>query len=254
LLLGRVEQEALMHTRLIALALLIGAGCSAPPPGSTRVVTGQLRVSTAGMSGPVVVAESSAHRVFVAKVTAKGRFALTLPPDSDYRLTLASSSSHAGHYSAVARINWPLADGAARWAHLGGGDTLDLGNVYKRGTRPSGSLGVQCDGCGDASSGDDGDDKASCKEDDGASTAAHDSDYDCDCDHAATDDDHCDHDDDADDHEHECSADDDDQGGDHDPGDHDDDDGHEHDGHACDGGTTMPTPPAPGAPDMSPVP
>ena len=244
-----------MHTRIFAIALLLGAGCSAPPSGATRLVTGRLRVSTAGMSKPVVVAESSDRRVFVANVTAGGRFALTLPPDGNYRLTLASSLSRAGRYSAVARINWPLADGAARWAHLGGGGALDLGNVHRRGTRPSGTVGAQCDGCGDTANGGDGgmSDGATCKEDDGASTTTHDSDYDCDCDHAAADGDHCDRDDDADDHEQACDDGDDDKSGDYDHDDDDDGDEHDHDGHACDGGTTTPTPP-PAAPDMSPVP
>lgn len=239
-----------MRIRLIALALLIGAGCSGQPAGSTRVVTGQLRVSTAGLTRPVVVAESSQHRVFVANVTASGRFALTLPPGAAYRLTLASTA-RASHYDAVARINWPLASGAARWARLGDGDTLDLGNVYKRGTHPrSGAIGAQCSGCDDASD-DHGDDDATCKEDDGASTTSHDGDYDCDCDHATTDDDHCDEDDDADVHEQECE-DGDHHDGDHDDGDHDDGDHDDDDGHACDGGAPAPTPPS--TPDMPPVP
>lgn len=242
-----------MRTTSLALAL-VGAlglaastgGCGAQPP--TRAVTGQLRVDTTKMNHPVVLAQSSDHRVFVGSITASGRFTLQLPSNLSYRLTLASSTSNGAIYSAAARINWPLASGAARWAKIGDGAALDLGAVYMRGSRPSG-VGIQCDSCGGGSSGGgngEGDaDKGECHEDDHAGCQSHGSDGDADCDHKTGDNDKCDKDDDSDKHDHECDDDDKnkcsgdggsdegDHGGDH-GGDHEGD--HGGDGHQCDGG------------------
>ncbi|MGZ3430185.1 MAG: hypothetical protein ACXVCV_26225 [Polyangia bacterium] len=218
-----------MRTTSLALAL-VGAvalvqGCNAAP--ATRAVTGQLRVDTSTMNHPVVLAQSSDHRVFVADVTASGRFTLQLPANVSYRLTLASSTKTAGIYSAAARINWPLASGAARWATLGNGAAIELGAVFKRGTKSS-STSSSSGGSGDGEHGD-------CHEDDQAGCQSHDSDVDCDCDHKMGAGDQCDQDDDGDTHEHECDDDDHHKcsgdGGDHE-GDHEGPGG----GHACDGG------------------
>ena len=92
-----------MRAHWLALVLVAAVGCSSP---ATRAVSGQLRVDTSAMNHPVVIAQSSDHRVFVAGVSAAGRFTLQLPPNAAYRMTL-SSTMRTGVYSAAARINWP---------------------------------------------------------------------------------------------------------------------------------------------------
>jgi hypothetical protein len=223
-----------MRIRSLVLALSALAGCSSAP---TRTITGQLRTQGYALSNPVVVAESSDHRVFFTHMSKDGSFKLQLPPNVAYRITLANSTRTAGVFTAVARINWPIAVGASRWAQVGAGDTLALGGIYRRGTIPrggSGGVGIQCDHCGGgggsdggASGGDGGDD---CKEDDKAKCESGGHDDDCDSDHEHKDDDKCDKDDDADKHDKDC--DDHDKGG----GDHGDDDGHC--GCSSDGGTS----------------
>jgi hypothetical protein len=130
-----------MRTAFVMLALA-GAmtGCNSAP-NATRSVIGQIVVDTAAMSKPVVVATGD-HRVFVAEVARSGRFTLKLPTNVSYRVTLASTAAEA-RYNAVARINWPESRGPALALKLLAGDTLDLGHVYRRGTKPSGfsSLG-----------------------------------------------------------------------------------------------------------------
>ena len=199
-----------MRTHFLALVLVAAlGGCSSP--AATRAVSGQLRVDTSTMNHPVVIAQSSDHRLFVAGVTASGRFTLQLPANVSYRLTLSSATATPGVYSAVARINWPLASGASRWAALGGGGALDLGAVYQRGTRPAG-LGTNDDddhgddhADGGAHDGDD--DHGDCHEDDHACDA-HGGDVDDDCDHRMSAGDHCDKDDDADAHDKDADDDD----------------------------------------------
>ncbi len=217
-----------MRTTSLALALAgvlgLGGGCGAQP--ATRAVTGQLRVDTSTMNHPVVIAQSSDHRVFVADVTAGGRFTLQLPPEVSYRVTLASTTRTAGVYSAAARINWPLASGASRWATLGGGAALDLGAVHQRGSSSHGGAPATSGG-----------DSGGCREDDGAGCQSHGSDIDCDCDHQMGAGDACDKDDDSGEHEQQCNDD------DHhkcagDGGESGDDGEGGHGGsHACDGGT-----------------
>src|SRR5206468_3978733 len=56
-----------------------------------------------------------------------------LPMGNAYRLTLANTTTTAGTYKALARINWPHDAGTGRWAVLGAGSALDLGNVVRRG-------------------------------------------------------------------------------------------------------------------------
>ena len=182
---------------VLALGCMVSlGGCGAPP--STRAVSGELRVDTSTMNHPVVLAESSDHRVFVAEVTASGHFTLQLPPSVSYRLTLATATRSDGIFSAVARINWPLESGAARWATLNAGAALDLGLVFKRGSKS----------VGHASSSSGGDSAGACHEDDHAGCQSHDSDFDCDCDHHYSSDDHCDGDGDAAEHDHDCDDDD----------------------------------------------
>src|SRR5262249_28004725 len=138
---------------------------------------------------------------FIANVNAAGRFTLQLPPNVSYRMTLASTTKTSGIYSAVARINWPLASGAARWATLGKGGAINLGAVFEHGTKCTSCSGTQGDDQGD-------DDDQGCDEDDHAGCQSHSGDMDCDCSNEMGDDDHCDQDDDGDEHEHECDDDD----------------------------------------------
>jgi hypothetical protein len=213
-----------MRIRSLIIALFALAGCNSP---STRTITGQLRTQGYALDNPVVVAESGDHRVFYSHMAKDGSFTLQLPTNVAYRITLANSTRTPGVFTSVAKINWPLAGGASRWAVVGAGDTLALGGVYRRGTIPtgggSGGVGIQCDHCGGGSdggaSGGGGDD---CKEYDNSKCESGGHDDDCDSDHEHKDDDHCDKDDDADKHDHDC---DDHDKGDGDHGD-DDDDGH----------------------------
>jgi hypothetical protein len=217
-------------------------------PAGMRDVTGQLRGDALAipLDNPVVVAESSDHRVFVTHVMSDGSFRLQLPTNVSYRLTLANStpvSSARGGYLAVANINWPLASGASRWATLRDGAPLILGGVWKRGTMPQGVVPYCAGSCSSGSGGSasggygsGGSDSASgsneassddgCHEDDKAhcDTSANDDD---DCDHEAKDSDGCDKDDDADSHDHQCDQDTGDK--DSSDGDHEGDD----DGHNC---------------------
>ncbi len=230
-----------MRNSALALAIVGAlAGCGSSTP--TRTITGQLTAGSYSTNGAVVVAESSDARVFVAPLTQSGRFTLTLPSEVDYRLPLARGTATSGVYSAMARINWPLASGPARWAHVGAGDTLDLGHVYRRGTQPAatsgGRVGILCDACGGRDGGVGDDDHGECHEDDGAKCKSGGHEDDCDCDHKAGDDDHCDQDDDSGDHDKACDDHDD---GDDDHGsddDHGDDDGDHGGSHSCDGGAS----------------
>jgi len=203
------------RTALILCAASLLLGCSQTmdgTPAGTRAVTGQLVATGYALDNPVVVAEAADHRVFVTHLSANGFFLLALPPNVQYRLTLANST-RSGAYSAVAHINWPLASGAARWATLGEGETLQLGHVYRRGTQTTQKAGW-CSGCGDASDDPDGGAgggggyKHDCKQDDNAKTTTTGTEGDCDCDHKHQTSDHCDgdangpeHDKDCDDHE-----------------------------------------------------
>jgi hypothetical protein len=179
---------------LLAVAALMG--CNAQP---TRSVSGQLRVDTSSMTRPVVIAQSSDHRTFVASVTASGRFTLQLPASASYRLSLASTAA-SGVYTTKARINWPLQSGASRWATLGDGGAITLGAVFERGSTPS----ARDSEVGDDDHGDD--DHGDCHEDD-HSCSAHGGEVDDDCDHQMSSGDHCDEDDDADEHEQQANED-----------------------------------------------
>jgi hypothetical protein len=221
-----------MRTTRLALALVGALGLAASIGGcgaqtATRAVTGELRVDTSTMNHPVVIAESSDHRVFVAEVLGSGRFTLQIPSSVSYRLTLATATRSEGIYSAVARINWPLESGPARWATVGAGAMLDLGLVFKRGSKSSG-----VDNAGSSGGGGEGE----CNEDDHAGCQSHDSDYDCDCNHHYGDGDHCDGDGNSSEHDHDCDNDDHHKcGGD---GGSDDHGGGSSGGHECDGGTS----------------
>jgi hypothetical protein len=183
---------------LSLLSALVIVGCSSTPsssPSSTRAVTGTLSARSYALDNPVVLAESSDNRLFVATLTADGHFQLNLPPNVAYRLTLANSTATPGVYAAVARVNWPLETGPGRWAVLGDGATLDLGTVYRRASGPDGRRISSDDGGGGGG--------GSCKEQDDAK-CSHDHEDDCDCDHKYSDDDHCDKDDHGDEHDHDC--------------------------------------------------
>jgi hypothetical protein len=218
-----------MRAPLFVALALVAFGCSSSPP--TRTVTGQLSAGSYTLDNPVVLAEAADARVFVSHVSGSGHFTLSLPTDQAYRLTLANSTLHTGVYLAVARINWPLASGGARWAKVGGGAALDLGTVTRRGY---GSRGGSVEKSG--SGGKDDDDET--KEDDHAK-CNYDHEDDCDCDHQHHDDDHCDKDDDGDEHDHDCDK----NHGCHDGDTGDDHEGEHEGGHACDGGTQPPPPP-----------
>src|SRR3954471_3142590 len=115
----------------MVLSLTALAHCSSPGGGAgTRVVTGELK-TTYAVKSPVVIAESSDHRVFVTHLNSDGSFRLELPTNVSYRLTLATATK-GSTYQTVARINWPLQSGAARWAKVGDGTPLSLGGVVKR--------------------------------------------------------------------------------------------------------------------------
>ncbi|MDB4970116.1 MAG: hypothetical protein JWN44_5805, partial [Myxococcales bacterium] len=205
-----------MRTSSLAVLSLATAviGCGSP---ETRSISGQIATNSYSVNHAVVVAQSSDHRVWVAPVAANGRFTLTVPPNVEYRITLANTTAKPGVYSAVARINWPTTSGAQRWAHIGAAAVLNLGPIYKRGTKAGAVSGASTSG-------------GECKEDDGAKTESTGKEDDCDCGNKTDDHDKCDKDDDGDRHDHECDKDDQDKG-DHGDGDHGDDDGHE-----CDGG------------------
>lgn len=178
---------------LFAVAALVG--CSG---GSTRAISGQLRVDTSAMTHPVVIAQSSDHRTFVADVSASGRFTLQLPAGASYRMSLASTSRN-GIYTTSARINWPLASGNARWATLGAGGAITLGNVVQRGAHAVSSGGDD--------HGDDDGHGGSCHEEDHPCSSGGGGDVDDDCDHHMSSGDHCDKDDDADEHDHDADED-----------------------------------------------
>jgi hypothetical protein len=159
-----------------AFSAFAALGCSST---STRTVTGQLTATTFALDNPVVLAEASDSRVFVASIAQDGKFALKLPSNVSYRLSLANSTETKGIYSSLARINWPLEKGASRWATLGDGETLDLGMVYERGHQYSSSQSESKSG------------KAgSCKEEDDAK-CSHEGETDCDCGHKYSGGDHC---------------------------------------------------------------
>jgi hypothetical protein len=243
----RFIQTALLSCAA-ALALV---ACSATP---TRTVSGQLTLAAFHVDNPVVVAESSDRRVFIATVSAQGAFSLQLPANAAYRVTLAETTVRPGIYDAVARIDWPLATGAVRWAKLSPGAPLDLGTITLRGSTtaaqaPTRGLTVQCESCGGASGSADDDqgdkdkgakdkDKADkdkdhgkakhhgdSKEDDKAGVEESKHEKDCDCSKKIDKQDGCDKDDHADEHEQACDHDNHDKTGNHD----DDDDQGEND-------------------------
>ena len=120
------------------------AGCSG---SSTRTVTGQLMTRTSS----AVVAQSMNHEAFGSDVSSTGRFTLQLPTGASYELAVGQT-----------RIDWPTAQGAARWAKIGAGPTLDLGHVSQSGDHfecdHQGSDDDHCDKDDDRDGGDDGDD------------------------------------------------------------------------------------------------
>jgi hypothetical protein len=139
-----------MRTQSLAFVLVAAlAGCSG---SSTRTVTGQLMTRTSS----AVVAQSMNHEAFSSDVSSTGHFTLQLPTGASYELAVGQT-----------RINWPTAEGAARWAKLGAGPTLDLGHVAKSGDHfecdHHGSDDDHCDrdddhdGGDDEGGGDDGD-------------------------------------------------------------------------------------------------
>jgi len=106
-----------MRTQSLAFVLVAAlAGCGSA--GSTRTVTGELRGAA---PGAMVVAQSAQHQQFSSSVSSTGRFTLQLPTGASYALAVGS-----------ARVDWPTATGAAHWARLGGGATLDLGHVTRQ--------------------------------------------------------------------------------------------------------------------------
>lgn len=135
-----------MRTQFLAFVLVAAlAGCSG---SSTRTVTGQLMTRTSS----AVVAQSMNHESFSSDVSPTGRFTLQLPTGASYELAVGQT-----------RINWPTAQGDARWAKLGNGPTLDLGHVSKSGDHfecdHHGSDDDHCDRDDDRDGGDDdGDD------------------------------------------------------------------------------------------------
>jgi hypothetical protein len=134
-----------MRTQSLAFVLVAAlAGCSG---SSTRTVTGQLMTRTSS----AVVAQSMNHEAFSSDVSSTGQFTLQLPTGASYELAVGQT-----------RINWPTAQGAARWAKLGAGPTLDLGHVSKSGDHfdcdHHGSDDDHCDRDDDHDGGDDGDD------------------------------------------------------------------------------------------------
>ena len=134
-----------MRTQYLAFVLVAAlAGCSG---SSTRTVTGQLMTRTSS----AVVAQSMNHEAFSSDVSSTGHFTLQLPTGASYELAVGQT-----------RINWPTAEGAARWAKLGAGPTLDLGHVAKSGDHfecdHHGSNDDHCDRDDDRDGGDDGDD------------------------------------------------------------------------------------------------
>jgi uncharacterized membrane protein YgcG len=165
-----------------------------------------------------------------------GSFRLQIPTGVAYRITLANSTRSSTGYTSVARMSWPLESGPARWAKIAGGDTLDLGHVYQRGTT---QFGIQCSGC--SGGGYDADKGSDCHQDDHSYCNKGSSENDCDSDHKYKDGDGCDKDDDADKHEHDCNSDDKDKSaGDKDDGGYDnkddgDDDDHDHGSCDCNG-------------------
>lgn len=219
-----------MRTQLLACILAVAALSGCKPSESTRTVTGQLTSRSYALDNPVVMAESSDSRVFVTHLSPSGHFSLQLPVNKAYRLTLANSTSDTSSFVALARINWPHDSGSGRWAVLGDGDALDLGNVARRGERSSSKgHGGYC--AKDADGGCGGDDD-SCHEDDGAK-CDHGHEDDCDCDHKYGDGDHCDPDPQAGEHEGKCNK---------DHGYHGGDDGGGHHHGQCDGGSKSPAP------------
>jgi len=198
-----------MRFNRIALACSMAlAGCVGSFSGTDssssaeRVVTGKIDASSYNLDNPVVVAESSDHRVWITHVLRDGSFRLQLPTNVAYRLTLANST-RSGAFVSVARVNWPLQRGASRWAVLRAGATLDFTTIHPRGST---QFGLQCSGCG-GSGGYDSDKGGDCHEDDKAHCDKSSKENDCDSDHKYKDDD-CDKDDDADKHDHDCDDDD----------------------------------------------
>lgn len=225
-----------MRFNRLALALSFAlVGCVGSFDGSSsteRVVTGKIVTSTYQLNNPVVVAESSDHHVYVTHLMKDGSFRLQIPTGVAYRITLANSTRSSTGYTSVARMNWPLESGPARWAKIGSGDTLDLGHVYQRGTT---QFGIQCSGC--SGGGYDSDKGSDCHQDDHSYCNKGSSENDCDSDHKYDSNDACDKDDDSDKDEHDCNNDDKNKSaGDVDDGGYDNkDDGDDDDDHgSCD--------------------
>ena len=198
------------HLFVAVLATAAAVGCSSSEP--TREVSGQLTASSYALDNAVVMAESSDSHVYITHLSQSGHFALQLPMNKAYRLTLANSTEDPQRFNALARINWPHDSGTGRWAVLGKGGALDLGHISRRGYRSSGKSGYCSGSAGDggASSSADGGtgacggDDDSCHQDDGAK-CDHDNEDDCDCDHGYHDGDNCDPDPDSGDHDNSCN-------------------------------------------------
>ena len=146
---------------LFVLAVASGCGSATldEPVTNTRRVTGSVTVaSRAGLDVPSVVAQDGSGRTFDGPVQSDGRFSLTLPIGSEYRLFITDRHL-SGLQSTESTVLWP---GGRSWAVVGAGTTsdgapIDVGTVrpvIDSGTTSDGAgNGTSTDGAGDGSNG-----------------------------------------------------------------------------------------------------
>lgn len=111
-------------------SLLCGVGLAACGNGASQpaVVQGAITAGAYHLDNPVIIATDLSGNRVITHVARDGRFALTLPLASGYRLALANTTAP-HQYGVVSQINWKTADGLARFIDIYVGGVIDVGAV-----------------------------------------------------------------------------------------------------------------------------
>lgn len=141
-----------MRKMFVALVLLhLPLGCSsktdeaASTAERTRSVQGRLELSSYDVDNPVILAQSSRGRSFVASIRGDGSFSVSVLSGDSYQLLIANTRRD-GHYEVISDVSWEPG-GASRWAKIEPGAAVDVGTIRPaRGRGPS--VTVQSASCG----------------------------------------------------------------------------------------------------------
>jgi hypothetical protein len=107
-------------TLTLAAAALTFFGCNHDSP-QTQTIQGQINLSDYNLNHPQLLVEST-HASYVAPVAASGRFSVSVPAGSSYRLTLTDRTA-SGALSLVSRVLWSAQGHTFVWGLVRGTST-----------------------------------------------------------------------------------------------------------------------------------